>query len=63
MILTAFHSTWFLGHKLLKSNNYFRSKIKETMSGPSGMGKPAFMPASVRNQQVQQVGLVQYFKF
>ena len=32
------------------------------MSGPSGMGKPAFMPASVRNQQVQQVGLVQGLK-
>ena len=25
------------------------------MSGPSGMGKPAFMPASVRSQQAQQV--------
>ena len=59
MILTAYLVPWA---QALKSNNYFRSKIKDTMSGPSGMGKPAFMPASVRNQQVQQVGLVQYFK-
>ena len=55
MIMAALIATWIFRPAKLKKSTCFRSKIGERMSGPSGMGKPAFMPASVRNQQVQQV--------
>ena len=55
MIITAFIVIYFIGPHELKKLTCFRSKIGERMSGPSGMGKPAFMPASVRNQQVSML--------
>ena len=61
MILMAFFATWYHGPQKLTKSTCFRGKIGERMSGPSGMGKPAFMPASVRNQQVQQVNILLFY--